>query len=121
MQQNSLLDTLLSLLSKLSNSSPLGMLPYLSFHLAGLWLGMVGWKRHRAIGFLLVLAASFIGVASILMFMAAYSGGSDISPDHARLALVASNVGIIAAIFSTAATWHFVYRVRFAPPEPTPQ
>ena len=113
MTQNSLLDTLLSLLGGFAQPWLAAMIPNLLFRLAGLWLAIAGWRRHRAPGFLLLLVSSVIGLVSVAMLMAVYAKGPNVSP----LASIASQIGYIAAIFGTAGIWHFVYRARFAPPE----
>ncbi len=121
MTQNSLLDTLLSLFGSLQHTALLSMIPNLLFRLVGLWLSVVGWKRQRASGFLLLLASSVIGVVSALMYIWVFCGDANFTSERAPLASIASHLGTIAAIFGTAGIWHFVYRARFAPPEPTPQ
>lgn len=117
-QTSSLLDRFLRLYGDLSHTWLPGMPPHLLILLVGMWLAVVGWKRHRAPGFLLLLAASVIGLAANSTFIVFYGDGSEFTPERARLASISFQIGIIAEIFGAAGIWHFAYRARFAPPLP---
>ena len=125
MTQNSLLDTLLSLFTYSLPSSwwPLRIMPYLLIHLVGMWLTMVGWKRHRAPGFLLLFAGASIGLLSTLLWLPFTAVTLHTPPNNftSNLFGIVTQLNIIELIFDTAGIWHFVYRARFAPREPTPQ
>ena len=123
MQQLSLIDTMLSPFHAFRHSLQNDVMPYLLFYLAVLWLAAVGWKRHRMPGFLLLLMSSIIGLISAVMLMVGGLGSPNFSPERADTHTldVAYQLALIAMILITAGIWHFVYRARFAPPEPTPQ
>ena len=120
--QNEFLDAILSLIfGSLYKSSLFDTLPILVFNLTCLWLAVDGLKRHRVRGFLLLLVASILGLTSCLMLIVINVNSSEFSPENARLVSIAGDLVVIEFIFFTAGIWHFVYRARFAPPEPTPQ
>ena len=121
MTQKSFLEALCEVLLAFMTSATPILLPHLIFSIAVLWLAVVGWKRQRVRGFLLLLVASIFELVSALMFIAQGFDNPSAPPGAVDLSLIALRLNNIAEIFAAAGIWHFVYRARFAPPEPTPQ
>ncbi len=67
MASNSSLDQLLGSFFHPANFAVVALLPYLVLRVCGLWLSLVGWLRHRVIGFLFFAIASVLGTASLLL------------------------------------------------------
>ncbi|MCE9611305.1 MAG: hypothetical protein K8R23_14010 [Chthoniobacter sp.] len=119
MSQNSLLDTLFSLFGALRKIGP--TLPGVLFNIGVVLLSLLGWQKHRASGFLLVLTAGAIGLTSSLLWLSFITAGSHVSDFHSPIIAAVSALGSTSMIFWIAGLWCLVYRTRFAPPEDSDQ
>ena len=118
MNSPSLLDLLRSFFHPSQGTSLLQMLPSILFDLAAMWLSFAGWRRHRASGFLLLLAGWSVDLIATLIFMYWNMHYSPVGPNMVSLLGFGRALNIICCIFIIAGLVCLVYYTRILPAEP---
>ena len=114
MASNSFLDQLLGSFFHPANFAIVALLPYLLLRVCGLWLSLVGWLRHRVLGFLFFAIAAALGLISLLLQAIGYfkfreSAGMQIWFSFSSALSFASTTVLLVGI------GHLAYRTKCVP------
>lgn len=126
MASNSFLDSIVSFFTSIFSlivgarlPDFMAILPGFLFSGCEIWLAAVGWKRHRALGFIFFLISGSIGIVwtTLWIIAATNSPGSHYAWQRNNFLLqIAPALSFISGIFGTLGLGHLAYRAKFASP-----